>query len=269
MKTRILTAAIALVLLVGVMLLPSPALYCAFTLICVLAVYETFSVTGLKRHRSMFVFSLLFAAAAPFFGVADSRLLFSASLAIFVLALVLGQLRHHADIPLSETGLAFFYTMILSVGISCTAYCRALNENGLFYFILALIIAWGNDTGAYFAGTFFGKHKLCPSISPKKTVEGLVGGWITSVAAALLLSYIWRRESPRCIGRWRSWRFCCRRCRWWAICLHPPSSGKAAQRTSATSCRVTAASWIVSILWCLSRRFCLHFCTFSPCFGKR
>ena len=68
MKTRILTAAIALVLLVGVMLLPSPALYCAFTLICVLAVYETFSVTGLKRHRSMFVFSLLFAAAAPFFG---------------------------------------------------------------------------------------------------------------------------------------------------------------------------------------------------------
>lgn len=195
MKTRILTAAIALVPLIGVMLLPSPALYCTFTLICVLAVYETFSVTGLKRHRCMFLFSLLFAAAAPFFGVADSRLLFSAALAIFVLALVLGQLRHHADIPLSETGLAFFYTMILSVGISCTVYCRALNENGLFYFILALIIAWGNDTGAYFAGTFFGKHKLCPSISPKKTVEGLVGGWTTSVAAALLLSYIWQRAT--------------------------------------------------------------------------
>lgn len=195
MKTRILTAVIGLALLVGVLLLPPIALYCAFSLICALAVYETFSVTGLKKHRCMFVFSLLFAVAAPFFGVADSRLLFSAALTIFVLALVLGQLRHHADIPLSETGLAFFCTLILSVGISCTAYCRALNENGLFYFILALIIAWGNDTGAYFAGTFFGKHKLCPEISPKKTVEGLVGGWVFSVAAALLLSYIWQRTA--------------------------------------------------------------------------
>ena len=58
---------------------------------------------------------------------------------------------------------------------------RMFPENGgLFYLVMGLCGAWIADTGAYFSGVALGKHKLCPEISPKKTVEGLVGGILTT-----------------------------------------------------------------------------------------
>ena len=54
------------------------------------------------------------------------------------------------------------------------------SESGLFLLIMGLCGAWIADTGAYFTGVAIGKHKLCPEISPKKTIEGLVGGILTT-----------------------------------------------------------------------------------------
>ena len=50
-------------------------------------------------------------------------------------------------------------------------------------------MAWIADGGAYFAGTFFGKHKLCPEISPKKTWEGFFGGLVSAIVFAILLGF--------------------------------------------------------------------------------
>ena len=66
------------------------------------------------------------------------------------------------------------------IALSCTPYLQTLSRvHGRFYVFLAFIIPWMCDIGAYFVGTFLGKHKMCPKISPKKTVEGLVGGIVT------------------------------------------------------------------------------------------
>ncbi len=54
------------------------------------------------------------------------------------------------------------------------------SQNGLFRLVMGLCGAWIADTGAYFTGVTMGKHKLCPEISPKKTVEGLIGGIVTT-----------------------------------------------------------------------------------------
>ncbi len=57
---------------------------------------------------------------------------------------------------------------------------NSYSNDGLFVLIMALCGAWIADTGAYFSGVALGKHKLCPEISPKKTVEGFVGGILTT-----------------------------------------------------------------------------------------
>lgn len=61
--------------------------------------------------------------------------------------------------------------------------------HGGAWVLLSMWIAWSSDTGAYFAGRFFGKHKLAPRVSPAKTVEGAIGGWLASLTGALAAHY--------------------------------------------------------------------------------
>ena len=61
-------------------------------------------------------------------------------------------------------------------------------SKGECYFWLCLIGTWASDTFAYFAGTAFGKHKLCPDISPNKSWEGAIAGFIGCVLSVLLLA---------------------------------------------------------------------------------
>ena len=63
-------------------------------------------------------------------------------------------------------------------------------RDGLWWVILACTVTWMNDTGAYFAGRAFGRHKLLPKVSPKKTWEGFFGGGAASVASAWVVKAI-------------------------------------------------------------------------------
>src|SRR5258708_20650787 len=69
-------------------------------------------------------------------------------------------------------------------------------SNGFWWALVVLFGVWGFDTGAFFAGHFFGRHKLAPRISPGKTWEGVAGGLVLSVTAAPLLT-IWPLGVPR------------------------------------------------------------------------
>ena len=61
-----------------------------------------------------------------------------------------------------------------------------LQPDGALWIILLLSVVWAGDTGAYFAGRAFGRHKLHPKVSPKKTWEGALGGLVASLAAGAL-----------------------------------------------------------------------------------
>lgn len=68
------------------------------------------------------------------------------------------------------------------------SHINLLSMQESIFIWLIFIFAWGSDTCAYFAGMFFGKHKLIPEISPKKTIEGAIGGVIGTMIITLLFA---------------------------------------------------------------------------------
>ncbi|MFO0702117.1 MAG: CDP-archaeol synthase [Nitrospira sp.] len=81
--------------------------------------------------------------------------------------------------------LALFGVLYVGLPLSTVVSARSLPA-GAFLVLFLAVVTWASDSGAYYAGTLWGKHPLMPSISPKKTYEGLLGGLIGAIAAALL-----------------------------------------------------------------------------------
>jgi phosphatidate cytidylyltransferase len=73
---------------------------------------------------------------------------------------------------------------------------RDAGADGPAFTVLALTLAWLSDTGAYFAGRYLGKHKLYEAVSPKKTVEGALGGLLSGLAGAVLMHFTVLRSLP-------------------------------------------------------------------------
>ncbi len=194
MKTRLITAGIAAALFLIVLFIPwSIALTVATSFICGLAVYEMLTVTKVVQHRGLEAAAIVFAVIAPFFSRMNGGWVFILCL-LYVLALVLLTIRYHDVVTIDKVGMVFLLSVLVSISLSCLSYLRTTGErdsDGLFYVFLALLTAWMADTGAYFVGTFFGKHKLCPRISPKKTVEGLLGGIAISIIISLLAGLVY------------------------------------------------------------------------------
>ena len=97
----------------------------------------------------------------------------------------------HKHITYQNTLFIVAITLLVSHSLSMLNTLLHISQFGLASVILALSSAWIADTGAYFAGTFLGKHKLCPEISPKKTVEGFFGGIVTDVVVMVIFSLIY------------------------------------------------------------------------------
>src|SRR5215212_1039915 len=66
----------------------------------------------------------------------------------------------------------------------------ALADPGAWVVLLVVFSTWACDTGAFFIGRAFGRHKLAPSVSPGKTIEGAAGGWVCALGMALLLGHL-------------------------------------------------------------------------------
>lgn len=85
---------------------------------------------------------------------------------------------------LKDLAITAFGVLYVGFTLSTIVSTRALPAGELFVLFVA-IVTWAADTGAYYAGTLWGKHLLAPSVSPKKTLEGVGGGLILAVGAAL------------------------------------------------------------------------------------
>lgn len=89
---------------------------------------------------------------------------------------------------LHDAAVAIFGPLYIGLALSTLVSTRAL-PSGEWLIIFIALVTWASDIGAYYAGTLWGRHPLAPTISPKKSMEGLAGGLALAMAVALLTQY--------------------------------------------------------------------------------
>jgi phosphatidate cytidylyltransferase len=115
-------------------------------------------------------------------------------LAAFVLAFVvygLGGVRQSAT---QSFGVTLLGVAWVGGGIGCLLLIRDIPEFGFWAVMAVLFTVFAADTGAFFVGRAFGRHRMAPAISPKKSWEGLVGGVVAAVGMAFVILYKDRDE---------------------------------------------------------------------------
>ena len=191
MKTRILVAAIGLpVLLAVVLLLPSVGTAFLVAAMSILAAYELLIGAAYLKHVRVFLYTCCMALTVCLWSWLDQpRALGMIALLVYLCALFGELLAAHAELSFKRICVAAFAGLVIPYLLAALIRLRIL-ENGKFYIIAAFVLTMVPDSGAYFAGRAFGKHKLCPVISPHKTVEGAVGGILVTVLAMVLYGVI-------------------------------------------------------------------------------
>ena len=98
----------------------------------------------------------------------------------------------HQKLTFSSFTYAVCGSMLITFGMSAIPLAANNNASSSFFFVLIFLLPWMADGGGYFIGSKFGKRKLCPKISPKKTVEGALGGLVFCLISALLMGIIFQ-----------------------------------------------------------------------------
>ncbi len=218
MKNRLLTAAVALPVLILSIILPwimpgYPQTELLFVVIVALAIiaglFEFFTMTKkleLKADAAIaYVFSALFFLGFFFDAPAKAPELLSLTTALFLIVLLISQTfrfqkdfsKMFAGIGVTLLGVLYIgflggYLVAIRVGFEASMI-TALSSKLLLYFFL---VTMGSDVGAYFIGKKFGKHKLAPIISPNKTWEGFIGGILLAIGFASLSTFAFFPELP-------------------------------------------------------------------------
>ncbi len=193
MKVRLITSALGAALFFVLLLSPPIVFQVAAVIVSFIATYEIYSVTGISKKPTIIGTYVFQIALCALFGWAHLKIV-DYSICFFVMALYLAYLFaimvfDYKRVRLNDASTAFFASVAMALCFSYIIPLRAAEHSALL--IVALFAAtWSGDGGAYFVGIRFGKHKLSPVLSPKKTVEGAIGGVLGSIVAMGIYSLI-------------------------------------------------------------------------------
>ena len=196
MLTRIITAVVALAVFVPILIFGNDiVISIVFALICGVGVYEMLGCCGTRKNLFVSVPSVIlcmFAVVIPLFknhdlfGNYDVNALLVACLMLVYFMLLAVTMHKKLDVErLMMTFAVLFYVTAGFYSLASMQYMKV----GLMGAVLVLAVSWCTDTFAYFTGMAFGKKKLCPEISPKKTVAGAIGGTLFGTVAGVLTMY--------------------------------------------------------------------------------
>ena len=193
MKTRIITAAVGVLFVVLLMIFGEywPFLYAiVFGIANTIACMEFLTARKLQKCPPVMLATLVYALVMPMVAVTTVWYLplYIYTLLMFTFMIVLRMSVNIKDITFVFSGI-----FVISAGFSLLS--RMVVTSGgwhSFFFVIAVVGPWCADSAAYFTGSFIGKRKLCPSISPHKTVEGAIGGVFGSILCVMLTGVIFQ-----------------------------------------------------------------------------
>ena len=195
MKTRIISAVVALCLFI-------PCLYFSDLIIfdilicvmCTVAAYELIKCVGLLKKPQVVIPTAIFAVGLPLsirvLGRRDLFLqIFAVSFFIYIFWLFCCAVFSKGKIKMTDAAVGGTAVSYALFGL-CSILMLRSSESGAFVYLLVFVSAWMSDTGAYFSGVLLGRHRRIPDVSPKKTVEGAIGGVIVCILSFLLYGLV-------------------------------------------------------------------------------
>lgn len=199
MKTRVLSGA-ALVVVMGLVFwgIYTPVFGVFFALISAIACFEILRVTKVE-NKEVIVLSSAFAFILPLFVEYGFKFPLGIAVLLFVFVQLIIMLTRHKDTKFENITAAlyagifipFCFATFILVRDLYKMYPNSIDKNqALFLVVLGVSCSWLTDTCAYFVGVKFGKHKMTPIISPKKSIEGAIGGVIGCLALNMIILYL-------------------------------------------------------------------------------
>jgi len=188
---RILTASIiAPIVVFGVLTLTQTAFALALALILIISSWEYCDLIQIKHLAGKALYSLVILVVTYSLSSAPSNLTVAlyASAAWWLVALIWVAMFPKGSSLLRKTlTVRLINGLFIFVPMATALMALHLQDKALILFLLLII--WATDIGAYFVGKFFGKNKLCPSVSPGKTLEGVYGGIALAQIVAITFVY--------------------------------------------------------------------------------
>lgn len=186
MKQRIITALLLMAIVIPAAVIGGKIFTLLIGIIMALAIYELLKIMHLSAWNIFLdIVAYLYAFYIVFI---DDSMFFVNSYAIVLFAVVLFTLSMVLEcLDIGKINFLLGFTTFVCIGLHCILNIRL--KFGFSSILFIAIATYGSDTGAYFAGVTLGKHKLIPRLSPKKTIEGSIGGIVLGTLLATVFVY--------------------------------------------------------------------------------
>ncbi|MCI8280789.1 MAG: phosphatidate cytidylyltransferase [Lachnospiraceae bacterium] len=193
-RTRLISGIVLVILLLALGIAGGDVLLAGLGLVSLIGMHELYQVFHLEKSSlaiAGYGMALLYYVGLRFFTDAVGTEVFLFSMALFVLLMsvyVFSFPKYKADHVMA----IFFGVFYVAVMLSCIYLTRML-PGGAYLVWLIFLCSWGCDTCAYCVGVLIGKHKMAPVLSPKKSVEGAVGGVLGAALLTVLYGFAVRQ----------------------------------------------------------------------------
>ena len=188
MKTRVLRGIVLAIIMISSSFCGGWYLYLLCAGVSLIGMYELYRVIDIQKSAlaCMGYLSAIFYYICVLTGYEKYDIF------VFVIALMAIMSVYVFTFPkdkIEEVTLTFLGLFYVAVMLSYIYKVRFL-EDGIYIVWLIFIASWGNDTFAYFTGVLLGKHKMAPVLSPKKSIEGAIGGIAGATILGIIFGYI-------------------------------------------------------------------------------